>query len=516
MEEEDLLQGKFETIQKQGLEEEELMQGKFETAQREEIEDEELLQGKFETAQREGMEDEELLQGKFDTAQKMSLEEEEPLQGKFETAQREGIEDEELLQGKFETVQQQINNTGLPDNLKSGIENLSGYAMDDVKVHYNSPKPASLQAHAHAQGTEIHLASGQEKHLPHEAWHVVQQKQGRVKPTLQMKGGVNVNDDAGLEKEAEVMGGRALNFKKSDEKNTFRINENTPDKAIVNNLAIQLFQDVRNKGIFRNEDNMEFKNQNHVLLRYWGIQKFLSDISRTKPYLDELNSKMLEDPKSSLSEVLRSKEPGDYQLPFQLIEGVSTEEFKKIIVMGIKFEDWVDELHGVQTHRIQWFLIESEFQDANELYRNSVNPIWEVEPKYASTMWDLIVDSNKPNDDLDFTKPEKLQNYLREIYRPQALNIIEKIRMLNPQFNNELRKNIQNERNGFQAKKQEFQNLAPNLEQDEMPNKMVTSAGSWSGWKSSLLGDKRIWKPTILNPNLISLEDQWQKSAKSL
>ncbi|BDD04592.1 eCIS core domain-containing protein [Aureibacter tunicatorum] len=104
------------------------------------------------------------------------------------------------------------NNTGLPDKLKTGVENLSGHSMDDVKVHYNSDKPAQLQAHAYAQGTDIHLASGQEKHLPHEAWHVVQQKQGRVKPTKQMKGKVNVNDDAGLEKEADVMGAKALQF----------------------------------------------------------------------------------------------------------------------------------------------------------------------------------------------------------------------------------------------------------------------------------------------------------------
>ena len=102
------------------------------------------------------------------------------------------------------------NNTGLPDNLKSGIENLSGYSMDDVKVHYNSDKPAQLQAHAYAQGTDIHIGSGEEKHLPHEAWHVVQQKQGRVKPTVQMKGGVDVNDDTGLEREADVMGAKAL------------------------------------------------------------------------------------------------------------------------------------------------------------------------------------------------------------------------------------------------------------------------------------------------------------------
>ncbi len=108
-----------------------------------------------------------------------------------------------------QTIQRTENRTGLPDQLKSGIENLSGHSMDDVKVHYNSQKPAQLQAHAYAQGTDIHLAAGQEKHLPHEAWHVVQQKQGRVKPTMQMKGKVDVNDDAGLEREADVMGAKA-------------------------------------------------------------------------------------------------------------------------------------------------------------------------------------------------------------------------------------------------------------------------------------------------------------------
>lgn len=107
-------------------------------------------------------------------------------------------------------VQKKEHGTGLPDNLRSGIENLSGYSMDDVKVHYNSDKPAHLQAHAYTQATDIYLGSGQEKHLPHEAWHVVQQKQGRVKPTMQMKGGVNINDDKGLEKEADVMGPKAL------------------------------------------------------------------------------------------------------------------------------------------------------------------------------------------------------------------------------------------------------------------------------------------------------------------
>ncbi|MEO9966767.1 MAG: DUF4157 domain-containing protein [Reichenbachiella sp.] len=112
-----------------------------------------------------------------------------------------------------QSPQVQANQTGLPDQLKASIEGLSGHSLDDVKVHYNSAKPAQLQAHAYAQGSQIHLASGQERHLPHEAWHVVQQKQGRVRPTKQMKGGVAINDDAGLEREADVMGARALQLK---------------------------------------------------------------------------------------------------------------------------------------------------------------------------------------------------------------------------------------------------------------------------------------------------------------
>ena len=130
-----------------------------------------------------------------------------------------------------EPIQRQENKTGLPDNLKSGMENLSGYSMDDVKVHRNSAKPAQLQAHAYAQGTDIHLGPGQEKHLPHELGHVVQQKQGRVKPTAQLKGKVNINDDAGLEKEADVLGAKALQFKGSG--------VITPKKATVSQGSVQ-------------------------------------------------------------------------------------------------------------------------------------------------------------------------------------------------------------------------------------------------------------------------------------
>jgi Domain of unknown function (DUF4157) len=106
--------------------------------------------------------------------------------------------------------QPQPNRTGLPDRLKTGIETLSGIAMDDVRVHYNSAQPAQLQALAYTQGTDIHVAPGQERHLPHEAWHVIQQAQGRVKPTMQLKDRVAINGDKALEREADVMGNKAL------------------------------------------------------------------------------------------------------------------------------------------------------------------------------------------------------------------------------------------------------------------------------------------------------------------
>lgn len=59
-----------------------------------------------------------------------------------QTAQLQAIADG--FSSRQETVQRKINRTGLPDNLKSGIENLSGYSMDDVNVHYNSAKPSGL------------------------------------------------------------------------------------------------------------------------------------------------------------------------------------------------------------------------------------------------------------------------------------------------------------------------------------------------------------------------------------
>lgn len=129
----------------------------------------------------------------------------------FKDNRYEAITQRKVQEMANPTIQTKQNKTGLPDNLKSGMENLSGMSLDHVKVHYNSSKPASVQAHAYAQGKNIHLASGQEKHLPHELGHVVQQAQGRVKPTTSVNS-IAVNDSPALEKEADAMGLRALNM----------------------------------------------------------------------------------------------------------------------------------------------------------------------------------------------------------------------------------------------------------------------------------------------------------------
>lgn len=230
-------------------------------------------------------------------------------------------EQEELIQAKFEPVQRQPNetdgkprpnNTGLPDNLKSGIEALSGLSLDHVKVHYNSAQPAQLNALAYAQGSDIHLAPGQEQHLPHEAWHIVQQAQGRVKPTMQMKDGVPVNDDEGLEREADVMGGRAIQKKPAL--------ANHAGKSTTVQLVHQHAQIMRNRRRFKRSlktairrilaisphgpatvqqinihDNVQYAGQHHGF-RNVTVAQLINDIHATIANQTTLNLRDSNDP----------------------------------------------------------------------------------------------------------------------------------------------------------------------------------------------------------------------------
>jgi BMFP domain-containing protein YqiC len=129
--------------------------------------------------------------------------------GEKETSEIESNNQKIPLQMKKNDGNTATSNHDMPHDLRAGLENLSGVDLSNIKVHKNSDRPQQVGALAYTQGNDIYIAPGQERHLPHEGWHAIQQKQGRVEPTIQLKTGTPVNDDAGLEKEADVMGSRA-------------------------------------------------------------------------------------------------------------------------------------------------------------------------------------------------------------------------------------------------------------------------------------------------------------------
>lgn len=94
------------------------------------------------------------------------------------------------------------NKTGIPDRMKQSIEKRSGFSLDDINVHFHSEKPAQFQALAYTQGSHVYIGPGQQQHLGHELGHVIQQKEGRVRPTGRMNG-QPINVDGALEREAD-------------------------------------------------------------------------------------------------------------------------------------------------------------------------------------------------------------------------------------------------------------------------------------------------------------------------
>lgn len=242
-------------------------------------------------------------------------------------------------------AQLMTNNTGLPDNLKSGVESLSGLSMNDVRVHFNSSRPAQLHALAYTQGTDIHVAPGQEKHLPHEAWHVVQQKQHRVKPTMQMMD-ISVNDDTTLEHEADVMGAKAVVQGKADSVGALYPKTNATTESIVQRMVcsrcmcLEEREQIENDGFFKPKGNSRgakwctigdtpninsFGKKRHEFVIRFNIEQGVFD-SYKKVCDDECDS-----PKESAypnNIIVKTREPNNFGIGCGLLSGIPVTPFE--------------------------------------------------------------------------------------------------------------------------------------------------------------------------------------------
>ncbi len=327
---------------------------------------------------------------------------------------KQSIEEEETSLGESKAIQRKENDTGLPDGLKSGVENLSGYSLNDVKVHYNSDKPAQLQAHAYAQGTDIHLGPGEEKHLPHEVWHVVQQKQGRVKPTLQMKSNLKVNNDQNLEKEADVMGRKAVQDNSTNQR------DNTVDALLITeghteNHVVQRMIAARegsNRSLKNIYDQLVWRS---LLLRALGyavgnkkaIQlNFGTDEEldrRNACYLADkhailVNQKFSESPESEIKkwilielnharEVLHDQESNEKIKMPENLEDHGNAEFKALEALRVEYHEWISSyLLYIQTKDINEHTPQSKKKTKEEA------SVKEIETRLPDELYDKEAD----------------------------------------------------------------------------------------------------------------------------
>ena len=178
------------------------------------------------------------------------------------------------------TPEHRQNDTGMPDNLKSGVETLAGMPLDDVRVHYESPEPARFQALAYTQGSDVYMGPGQEQHVAHEAWHVVQQKQGRVAATTQMKG-LDVNEDDQLEREADVMGARALSLPAEQRTPPPAASVSAQPTPVLQAKVIQLLNSAQKKALDKIKEAVTAETD--AVKRYTQIKAALDTLSAGTP-----------------------------------------------------------------------------------------------------------------------------------------------------------------------------------------------------------------------------------------
>ena len=168
----------------------------------------------------------------------------EPVQQQKSTIQRQKIAHDSNPSGFINTlpIQRQENKTGLPDEVKGKMEATLNSDFSDVNIQTNSDSATKAGALAYTQGNDVHFAPGQFKPdtrsgqelIGHELTHVVQQRESSI-PATTSAGGMPVNDDPVLEREADRMGSKAASADTGSAQ--FKIN---PNQNIDHSSAVQL------------------------------------------------------------------------------------------------------------------------------------------------------------------------------------------------------------------------------------------------------------------------------------
>lgn len=114
-------------------------------------------------------------------------------------------------------TEKKAGNKQLPKDLSDNLESSFGQDFSNVALSKNSQQAKRLNAHAFAKGENIHFAPGQfnpstergKNLIGHEFTHIVQQRNGLVKPTIKLGKRLLGNEDRGLENEADYFGKKA-------------------------------------------------------------------------------------------------------------------------------------------------------------------------------------------------------------------------------------------------------------------------------------------------------------------
>lgn len=139
----------------------------------------------------------------------------------------------------------------LPDKLQSNMESSLGHDFSNVGIHTNSQQAVQMNARAFTQNEQVHFAPGEfnpnsskgQNLIGHEFTHVAQQRAGVVKPTKVLQKGVAINDNAGLENEADNFGRKAVKgeivskYKGAKASSSVTMQGKKKDKSLSENLT---------------------------------------------------------------------------------------------------------------------------------------------------------------------------------------------------------------------------------------------------------------------------------------